>query len=335
MIQKLIKKIYILYSLLFLLFTSCFEKDKRIQPYPGEVITIDKDIEKNQSYFDFETGKVVKTHPADTWQLGFECGIDGCHIIVNSGAGWLIYDTKQAQIDADVTPPREDLWSYDIQSYFPDSTAIGNWFIMKENEKYYSNNVYLVGKYSGSGFLSIKHLVFVEVTDSTYLFFYKESENNFSDTVLINKTDSSNYVYYSFANKQQVNLEPDKAAYDIVFCPYYDLATNFGVTIPYLVRGVLLNVWQTTAVLDSINTYDQIDFEMPGNYDFSAQRDIIGYKWKEVNVDISGGTAIYAVKSNYIYLILTAEGNYYKFHFLSFMLNGTSGFPQFEYQQLQ
>ena len=159
-------------------------------------------------------------------------------------------------------------------------------------------------------------------------------KNGSSDTITINKTDSVNFVFYSFTDKSQKNLEPDKSKYDIIFCPYYDLATDFGVTIPYLVRGVLLNVNQTQGLLDSTETYSQINVESLSGLNFLKQRDVIGYKWKSVNVDISNGTAAYTIKRLYLYTHLT-QGNDFKMHFLSYMLDDSSGFPQFEYLQLK
>jgi hypothetical protein len=318
-----------------LILTSCFEKDKRVMPYPGEVFTINDNIEKYQSYFDFETGNLVLSQPSDAWQLGFECGPNGWHILVNSGAQWLIYNTYQTDFDTSMTLPSNAIWAYDKQSNYPDSTAVGKWVSFNGNLKEYSKNAYILGKYSGSGYAELKQIVFFNLTDSSYQFYYHKKNVDFSDTVTILKNDTANYVYYSFGDKQQVNLEPNKSSYDIVFGPYYDLATEFGVTIPYLVRGVLLNVHQTSALLDSVDTYDQIEFASLGNLNFLAQRDVIGYRWKDVNVDVAGGSAVYTVKSNYTYVVHTAQDNYFKIHFLGYMLKGNSGYPQFEYLLLK
>jgi hypothetical protein len=328
-------KMLFISPLVLVILTTCFENDKRVAPYPGEVVTIGDNIEKYESYFDFETGKVIKKHPSDAWQLGFECGISGWHILVNSGAQWLIYNTEQHQIGSITTPSLTADWKYDIQSDYPDSTAVGNWVVKDGSFNNYTNNVYLLGKYSGSGYVDIFQLVFLEVNDSLYRFYYKETGNGNSDTITITKADSVNFVYYSFVDKQQIQLEPDKSSYDIMFGPYYDLATEFGVTIPYLVRGVLINVYKTTAVLDSTYTYYQIDFASLGYMNFLNQRDIIGYRWKEVNVNVAGGNAAYSIKSNYTYIIHSAQGNYFKMHFLSYELSGSSGYPQFEYLQLK
>ena len=133
-----------------------------------------------------------------------------------------------------------------------------------------------------------------------------------------------------------MNLEPDRSAYDMVFGSYYDMATNFGITMPYLVGGGLINVWQTTAALDSVTGYSEITTETIPALDLKPQRDIPGYNWKTVTVDVSGGgAATYDVKTHYHLLIRTAQGNYFKLRFISYSLDARSGYPQFEYQLLE
>jgi hypothetical protein len=319
-----------------LLISSCFEKDERVPPYGREVTAIADSVQMYQSYFDFETGRVVKAISSHAWQLGFECGVAGWHIITNSGAGWFIYNTGQTVPDAVVNMPGSVDNLFDLPSAFPDSTAVGNWVAMAETGTTYTHNMYLLGYYHGGKFKAIKQLAFLNVNDTAYRFFYKEMESGISDTVSIVKNDTVNYVYYNFEKHQQVSLEPDKTAWDLAFGPYYDLATLFGMTIPYQVGGSFFNVWQTEAVLDSINPFDAINLDMVSGYQFTSQRDIPGYRWKGVTVDVSGGgSATYAVKTHYNYIFHTAQNNYYKLKFLSYTLDGRSGFPRFEYSKLE
>jgi hypothetical protein len=315
---------------------SCFEEDERVNPYPYKVTTITDSVQVCQSYFDFESGRVVKAGRADAWQLGFECGTDGWHIAVNSGSGWFIYNTRQTQLDALQNMPESVNHLFDVPHDFPDSTAVGDWVIKTQNGNEYAGNIYLLGRFIDGSFINIKQIEFLEVNDTSYRFFYKENDNGITDSVNILKIDSACFVYYSFEHKKQVYLEPDKATYDLVFGPYYDMATLFGITIPYPVGGAFLNYWRTEAVVDSVNSYDNIDSSVLSSYDFTIQHDIPGYRWKSVTVDISaGGIATYTVKGHYNYIIHTAQNNYFKLKFLSYTLDGKSGFPQFEFSELK
>ncbi len=313
---------------------SCFEEDEAVSPYPGNVILIENNINHYQSYFDFETGEVNGVHPINDWQLAFESGISGWHILVNSGAGWFLWNSHKQDIEAAELGIEPQNWNYDIQSEYPDSTAAGNWITIQNNNYHYTNDVYVLGQLSAGNYINRKRIQFIFVDSALYRFHYKEEDNGFSDTVTIVKSDSSAFIYYDFIQRTQNNLEPNYTRYDVVFCPYYDLATLFGVTIPYLVRGVLLNPYLTLAVLDSVYTYKQIDYELLNQYEFSDQRDAIGYRWKDVSVSTGSEYANYIIHRNYSYIIKTLEGNYYKMRFLSYSLNGESGYPQFEYSIL-
>ena len=326
----------VVFLIICILAGSCFEEDQRVLPYPGQVSGITDSVQTNLSYFDFENGSVVRTVPVKSWQLGFECGAAGWHIVTNSGASWFIYNTGQQDPNTQMTMPQGVDHLYDVPSAFPDSTAVGDWVTGTGSHHIYTGHVYLLGYFQGGAFSKVKKVIFQSVNDTAYRFFYKEMDTGESDTMIILKNDSVNYVYFNFRQYQQVDLEPDKTSWDLAFGPYYDRATLFGMTIPYLVGGSFLNTWDTEAVIDSVNRFDDIDAGMVQDYEFRRQRDIPGYRWKGVTVDITGGgIATYAVKSNYNYIFHTAHGNYFKLRFLSYTQDGRSGFPQFEFQKLE
>jgi hypothetical protein len=325
---------YSIFACLMLLLISCFEKDEQVPPYPGRVVTIENNIEDFRSYFDFSSGQTVVSNATDLWQLGFESDSEGWHIVVNSGANWFIWNSHQQDTDALLNPP-SNTWPYDIQSAYPDSTSVGTWTVFENGSREYTNDIYILARYSGGEYIQQKRIRFIHLDSILYRFFYRDEDGGFSDTITITKADSVHFVYYNFEERLQRNLEPSDTSYDIVFCSYYDLATRFGTTLPYLVRGVFLNLKQTSAVLDSVNTYNQIGYDLLSSYTFSSQRDLIGYKWKDVNVNVSAGLAEYTIRDNYNYIIRTMNGRCYKMRFLSFSLNGTSGFPRFEFRELK
>ena len=322
--------------LIIFFLSACFKEDVRLKPYDGVITIIPEPLQLNQSYFDFETGRVLASLPSHTWQLGFECTAQGWHIITNSGGNWFIYNTQQTIQNFSVSMPAKVDHLYDVPPAFPDSTAVGNWTTISPGGNIYTNNVYLLGHYESGKFKDIKQVVFLSVDDTSYRFSYKEELSGLLDTIKIVKNDSAGYVYFNFDTKLQVNAEPGKELWDLAFGPYYDMATYFGVTIPYLVGGSFINTGFTEAVLDSVNSFDQIDAGMIPDYEFTRQRDIPGYRWKSVTVDVSGGgSATYKVKTNYSYIFHTAEDHYYKLRFLSYTHNGLSGYPQFEFKKLE
>lgn len=317
------------------LMSSCFEEDKKVPEYPYEVYTISDSVQLNRSYFDFESGSVVKTHKANIWQLAFECGTEGNHIVTNSEAYWFIYNTHQSAIPPSVQMPSINTGMFDMQGLWPDSTAIGSWCFTNNSGNTYTKNVYLLGRLASGTYQNIKEIVFLELTDTSYMFSYHDQNTDTYDTVLMRKNNAYNFVYYSFDTKTALNPEPPRTDYDVIFTSYYDLATLFDITQPYHVGGCLLNIYETEAALDSITGYLQTDLNTALANDFSTKRDIPGYKWKDVNVDINAVNATYRVKPNYTYLFRTREGNFYKLRFISYSLQGKSGFPRFEFGRLE
>jgi hypothetical protein len=322
------------YTFLLLLLQSCFREDEKVKPFPGEITTITDSVQTYQSYFDFESGAIISVNPLNDWQLGFECGTNGWHIITNSGADWFIYNTGLTTTNNSLQMPVSLSGLYDTQGMWPEGTAAGNWVEFSSEGKVYTNNIYMLGRYTDGVFKQVKQIIFRQVTDSSYLFQYED--NSVTDSVLVSKKNDYNFVYYNFINRQQVEPEPMKTRYDIVFTSYFDLATLFGQTIPYHVGGVLMNVWNTMAVVDSSLNYAGITIETVAGLNFTNRHDIPGYRWKQVSVDITGGgTATYDVKTGYNYIFKTAQGNYFKMRFLSYTLDGRSGFPRFEYLRLE
>lgn len=312
-------------SVVSCLLYGCFEPDERVMPYPREITTINDSVQTWQSWFDLESGNITVNRILD-WDLAVESDPAGWRVVVNSGADIFIYNTKTIQFPADVQMPGPLNGLFDNQQLWPDSTAIGDW----TTHRY----TYLMAKYSNGKFTNYKHLQFMSFTDSTFVFrYFSDSE---TDTVVMLKDQETNFSYYSFDKRSQVFPEPAKNTYDLLFTSYYDMPTLFGQTMPYKVGGVLLNASNTSAAIDTLHNFDDITRETIPIFDFISRRDIPGYNWKDVTVDITGGgSATYTVKSNYNYIILTAQGNYFRLRFLSYTLDGRSGYPRFEFSLLQ
>jgi hypothetical protein len=102
------------------------------------------------------------------------------------------------------------------------------------------------------------------------------------------------------------------------------------------VTGVLTNPAQTYSYfMDSTSNFDSIKLNNVVQSKFTTTRDNIGYNWKTYSFT----TSSYTVDKQYIYVIKTGNGQYYKMRFLQFyqLENGqeTKGYPQFQLFQLQ
>jgi len=162
---------------------------------------------------------------------------------------------------------------------------------------------------------------------------WAELDNSNEDSLLIPASDTSfNFSFFSFKNGGDiVSIEPPKTSWDIVFTQYLRIFNVSGDTIPYLVTGVLLNPWKVEATADSSIAFDALDFSRISQFEFSNDRNLIGYDWKKYSFDLGQ----YAVNPDKIYVVRDPEGIYYKLHFIDFYdPNGNKGNPQFEFQKL-
>ena len=322
-------KLYLLFSIP-LVAAGCFKDDTPVEPYIGTVTTIKNHIEKYQSYYDFETNSVASYNTRDSWSLGFACGDNEFTICTNSGNNWFILNTGQININASINYPKKSIWSYDDQSLFPDSTAVKDWIAISANDTNYTNNVYLLGKYSGTAYSSIYRIKFLKVTREEYVIYYQtDTIESTGKTVIIQKNPIKTFIYYSFSEDAIKDIEPEKSTWDIVFGSYYDLVTELGVTAPYLVRGVLINQNGTVACIDSTESFESINAEKISTLNLSDKRNTIGYNWKSVTINETSNTATYTINLLYNYIIQTQEGNYFKMRFLSYTLDGENGYPSF------
>jgi hypothetical protein len=279
---------------------------------------------KYQIYFDYETNKAVAKNAKTIWDIGFECGSDGYHIILNGSKSMFAFNTHATNFDAltdTVGKLGENLW--DAPSGNLDSTAIGDW--RTKNEVYVINRGY---NESGEhqGFMKIQFL-----TQDANSYTLKMADINGANLVQrsIAKDDMYNFIFMSLADGQTVSVEPPKNTWDVVFTQYTHIFDEDGTLMPYLVTGCLLNRYNTSAYKDTVTAFDAITIESAGKNPFPEAINTIGYDWKTY----TGST--YVVNKNWSYIIKNRNGFYFKMHFISFFnTSGEKGSPSFEYQKL-
>ncbi len=330
--------------LIILSLYSCFEKEKPIVPYPvtvtGVLFTVQQSIYTNQLFYSFENNIIAASSPNTAWDLSFENAPQGWHIRVNSSNFIEIYPTDTSNFDADFSINKyknitKQEWYFDKSNGNPDSTAAGAWVNTTVNPFKYTGQVYLVGQWNGSVSVPLKKIVFLNVNDSNYLFRYANLDGSDSMQVIIHKDTAYNYSYYSIMNASQVNIEPKRYTWDILFSQYVASLPDNGIFVPYPVRGVLLNPDKVSAALDSVKTYENITINNVSGMQFSTVTDFIGYNWKSVTINFQANTGTYSLKSNYTYVVHDIAGNYYKLKFLSFYNSqGDEGYPAFEVMKL-
>ncbi len=138
----------------------------------------------------------------------------------------------------------------------------------------------------------------------------------------VNPYTEKHHVYYSIADDEVVDREPKKSEWDIVFSRYISMIN--GET-PYIVTGVISNLNTPVAEYAPVSP----DFTEWQTADFDTAKNVIGYDWKEFDME----SFTYTVDDSLVYFIESQEGNIYKLRFTAFEGSST-GKVVFEKEQM-
>lgn len=323
--MSILKNCIPLFMIIFL-FASCQKEELPIAAHdPGNVKTATVNMEANykwQVFYNLKTNSVVSTNLKTAWDLGFETGTEGYHLILNASKVMLAYN-KGAKSFEEVTDTngfyQNQQW--DSPSGSLDSTAIGDWRA--------TTQTYIIDRgYSETGaHQGFRKLQIRSVDAAKYVIRYANLNGTGEQSIVITKDNAYNFMFLSLTSNQLVKVEPPKDKWDLVFTQYTHIFYN--PTMTYLVTGCLLNRYQTQATLDKSSEFSAISYSNALAYKLTAGINSIGYDWKTY----TGST--YTVNSKFNYIIRTGEGVYYKLHFIDFFnASGAKGNPKWEYQQL-
>lgn len=344
--------------------TSCKKETSEIHLIPAEkgdtttlsgLVKSDEGVNAGYSVF-MDFSKAVQTRvQRDSWDFGVYCGAENRLIINHSMGAAAIALSKTSLADVgegdttalqtngtllvsqtngnlkNVDPVSGSFADYLSGTVFAEVKAdpeSSNVYIFNrgtaggvENRKWYKMKVYLV-----NGAYKIDYALITETVQSRF------------STVTISKDDSYNFRFASLsANRPTV--EPARVNWDIEWgWSTYKNAAGNAVTVPDF---VLINFGGGTRAAEvkfsgsgatTSKTYEDYVFADQTGVTYSAERDVIGTKWR--NLDPAVGPS--SVNKDRFYLVKDGEGNVYKLRFLSFTPNdgGQRGRPRIEYRLL-
>lgn len=317
--------------ILGMLCVSVIGCDKGEIPVPvrqaGDVITDQVEMGSDYSeviYYNLLTKSVVHSHLKTDWDLGFETGADGWHVILNSGKAMVVSATNKQWLK-DVSDSENAYWKNDASTGNLDSTAIGDW---KSNSQ-----VFLIDRgYDIDGSLIGIMKLRIEETVNGYRIHFADVAATDSSSMEIPKNDAVNFVCVSLEGSGSIaDIEPNKEDWHLKFTQYTHVFVEDGEVIPYTVTGALLNPYQMEGLLYIETPFDSIDLELAISFMYSEAIDVIGYDWKYYDFDL----ASYTVYPEMVYLLKNSDGIHWKLHFIDFYTqNGEKGAPMFEFQEL-
>jgi len=336
---KLVLKISFVLGVFILIgLESCFKEVDTVKLDPLETITAINNVQFTQTYYKIEENEIrmVKFNNPGAWDLGFETGTEGWHIVLNYSASARIINTgisdfSEVDINTanDLLPINDEFWLFNHPNGDLDSTATGNWID--------SATVYIL--FRGASFEpeeSWFKIKFESVDANEYLISYSDLNTDIVYSKSIPKNDATSFVYYSFEENEIVALDPGKNEWDLLFTPYLGYyLMNTGEGVPYYLAGVYMNYLngiEVKEINDADIAYEDIDATYIEQYESSTMQDAIGYDWKLIP---SPPDYRYYVDENIKYIIRAVDGNYYKFRFVSFYNEmDDKGYPIFQYKQI-
>ena len=326
----LLKRGGLVATIVWIMTVGCLKKELPVPRHESGDVTVssvDMDASyKYQIFFNLRTnsvvGKVLKTE----WDMGFETSADGYHVVLNGAKSMFSMRTTKSDF-SDVsftdTVGFSSNKKCDSHTGSYDSTAIGDW----RN----GNSIYIVDKgFDEQGVhLGYAKMQILSVTNANYSVRFATLSGADDATVTVTKDSAYNLSFLSLSGKRQLQVEPPRADWDLVFTQYTYVFYDQNPPVPYLVTGCLLNRYKTQAYLDSTAVFTDINFGTVANEKLTSDIGVIGYSWKTFN-----GTK-YSIQPRYNYIIQSSEGVLYKLHFVSFYSpSGIKGVPGWEYQRL-
>ena len=307
---------------------GCLKDEEPVKPTAsGNVIT--RTIEmtpqyRYQVFYNLEEDSLKSRNLKWDWDLAFDASADGSVVRIN-GAKYMFSSRMPTE---DFLAVRDTQGSFQKRRWeavnTPDSVTIGS---IKNNHKVF----WLDRGYDENGDqLPYVKIQFDSVDGQKYrLRVARLGKLDMPEIYEVTKDPSVNFVYFSLTTNKIVKVEPPKTTWDVQFTQY--MYTFFDPYTPYIVTGVLLNSYQTTAAVDSMTGFAKIDRLFAQNMKLTNQIDVIGYNWKGFSLN----NQAYNINSQYTYVIKNANGLFYKLRFIGFFnASGQRGYPKFEYQKL-
>ncbi len=291
---------------------------------------------QNDVYYSLSNG-VVAEAPSSEWDIAFFTDIRSSSIRTNGAKGIKVYTYP----DGDTTAWNEPLTvdSAMLDNYLYNSDTSWTTGAFDKNELGYPD-------YGWGVYNQVNHdvvgdsLYIIQLADQSFrklwierknsvnnIYYFKfanlDGSNETEVTLDCNNYITKNFAYYSIANKKEVDHEPAKTDWDLVFTKYTaSISMGPGGVVPYTVTGVLSNTNTSVAKIEGTPA-SNADY---AGANFKSEINTIGYDWKSINME----TYQYSIQDSVTYFVKTQSDDIYKLNFTDFggSANGNATFAQ-------
>lgn len=351
------------------IFQSCSSDDDGMNPDDNDDpifmdVAVGGPLEPNSVYIDLENGEQT-TVARDSWDLGFSSENE-FRLVLNPGANMMAqsidkYDLSEvnstdtigmsdqmdqfAVFNAVLEQPRPD-WLGNAVNWIDNSNGdLSQTAIEEVQMNPASNKVHIINRgYTVTnqprGWMKIKVLR----SGDGYELQYAPIDSDAYETVQIDKTPNHNFTFFNF-EAGVLEVEPPKDDWQIAFSSSITLFRFAGVLVPYAFKDYVFHNRHEVEVapvlyeeeelenIDILEEFNAFELSMTADLEFNSAINTIGADWRTVSNPQFGGET--AVKGDRFYVVLDANGNYYKLLFVGMLSEtGERGFPSIQFEQL-
>jgi hypothetical protein len=279
----------------------------------------------------FDSVPVKASLACSAWDLAFEAQSNGFRIFMNGGNDVRIAKTSNITFQA-ISNPEQLSFKWDEASG-GDAIFLNNWC---NPNGLGSDTVYIVDRglvpSNEQRFLQLR-LLSQNATAYAIEIANLDASNKQSYAVLKDNSKEHILVKMNPDNLEQLNVEPNTNHWQLCFLKYRWIYYEFKPPLFYQVTGVFINTNQIEVAVDSTRNYEDISQSVLPQYQFSSNRDIIGFDWKIY--DFTNGKYWARKHVTYILALKGSVKKYYKLRFTDFYSsNGLKGSPKFEWMPL-
>lgn len=283
----------------------------------------------NDIFYSFENG-TVKEITRNNWDIAFYTPKFSAGIIINEGNGVALYtypagDTADwASIDTTGMASWQPIYNsptlwedgaFNVNATGHPDYGWGTYNMATHNLT--GDSIYVMQLADGSfkklwivGKQSLANIYSIRYADL-------DGTNEMEKSIEVVPHESKRFYYYSIANNEEIDREPESDSWDIQFTKYMDLTEdNEGNWVPYLVTGAASNI-----DLYANEFYPVVpDFENWTEMPFDSAKNVIGYDWKSFDM----GTFSWKIVDSTAFFAMNYSGDVYKLTFV-FWEGSTTG----------
>ncbi|MBU3926303.1 MAG: T9SS type A sorting domain-containing protein [Bacteroidetes bacterium] len=280
----------------------------------------------NDLFYSFANG-LVKEEPRKNWDIAFYTPRFSAGIMINQGAGVILYTYPKGDTNAWATI---------------DTNGLSTWVPMNNSATVWEDGAFNVNQtghpdYGWCIYNGITHdligdsLYVIKIADGSvkklwmmdkisiqniYHFKYANIDGSDEQTVEFNLVpyETKRFAYYSLQNNAELDREPLSEDWDILFTKYVDLVPdNSGNMVPYPITGAASNV-----EIGANHFYPVADdFTDWASSPFVAEKNVIGAGWKYFSIT-------YHMVDSTCYFVKNYADDVYKLKFVYFdYMNGS------------